>query len=77
MYQLARVRRNRTGTNEVKRKGRIGSQDILQFAISDEVVRQTVTVLQTQLGVDVRFTKVDIHQQHFLSGHGVEGCQVS
>ena len=47
MYQLTRVRRDVTGTHEVKTKRRITRDDILELAIADQIVRHTVTVLET------------------------------
>ena len=76
MNQLARVRRHRTGTQQIERERRIGDDHIIQFAVTDQVVGCTVTVLHTQLGMQVRLTDIQIDQDRLLTRHRIQRCQV-
>ena len=59
----------RTGSHDVEIKWR-RSKCILEFAVSDEIVRETHTGLKTHFCMYIRFTYIEVHKECFLAGHG-------
>ncbi len=76
MDQLTRIRRHRTGTHQIETERCIGDDDFVEFAIADKVVGDTITVLHSEFGVEVRLTDIAVHKDGLLAGHRIERRQV-